>query len=174
MGVRTQNFTQLGGSGDFSRTFIWNRVSGLMWFRDGSDKRTVSIFCTSRKNSKDTLAMIRQACGEESASRTRKVQIHRGRKGEQIFRACSSFSLTSRGLFQTILPGRPNSQFRFLLWHFTATSCKCDKAFAPIFSDKRTGCCMTTMHLWEPSMGSSHRLPKSVSKQQIDKQNYRE
>jgi hypothetical protein len=30
----------------------------------------------------------------------------------------------------------------------------------------------TSMRLWEPSMGTSHRLPKSVSKQQPDKQNF--
>jgi hypothetical protein len=29
-----------------------------------------------------------------------------------------------------------------------------------------------TMVLWEPSMGTSHRLPKPVSKQQLDKHNY--
>jgi hypothetical protein len=27
--------------------------------------------------------------------------------------------------------------------------------------------------LWEPSMGTSHRLPKPVSRKQLDKQNYR-
>jgi hypothetical protein len=27
--------------------------------------------------------------------------------------------------------------------------------------------------VWEPSMGTSHRLPRPVSKQQLDKQNYR-
>jgi hypothetical protein len=27
--------------------------------------------------------------------------------------------------------------------------------------------------VWEPSMGTSHRLPKPISKQQLDKQNYR-
>jgi hypothetical protein len=29
------------------------------------------------------------------------------------------------------------------------------------------------IQLWEPSMGTSHRLPIRVSKQQLDKHNYR-
>jgi hypothetical protein len=37
-----QNFTQLGGCVDFLRPFIWSRVSGLVLFRDGSDKGTAS------------------------------------------------------------------------------------------------------------------------------------
>jgi hypothetical protein len=36
--------------------------------------------------------------------------------------ACSSFSLTSRDCSQRFRPGSPNSQFRILLWRFTATA----------------------------------------------------
>jgi hypothetical protein len=38
-----QNFTELGGRADFLRSFIWNRVSGLMLFRDVSGKGTASV-----------------------------------------------------------------------------------------------------------------------------------
>jgi hypothetical protein len=37
-----QNFTQLGGCTDHLCPFIRSRVSGLMLFRDGSDKGTAS------------------------------------------------------------------------------------------------------------------------------------
>jgi hypothetical protein len=30
-----------------------------------------------------------------------------------------------------------------------------------------------SFRLWEPSMGTSHRLPEPVYEQQLDKQNYR-
>jgi hypothetical protein len=42
--VSAQNFTHLSGCADFSRPFIWSRVSGLMRFHDGSDKGTTSNF----------------------------------------------------------------------------------------------------------------------------------
>jgi hypothetical protein len=50
----------------FLRLFIWSRVSGTMRFRDESDIKFCAI-----------LEMIRQEFGEESLSRTRKVQTHR-------------------------------------------------------------------------------------------------
>jgi hypothetical protein len=40
MGVRVQNFKQLVGRADFLGPFIWSLVSGLMRFRDESDKGT--------------------------------------------------------------------------------------------------------------------------------------
>jgi hypothetical protein len=42
--VSVQNFTQLGGSYDFLRPFIWSHVSDLLQFREGSDKGTASDF----------------------------------------------------------------------------------------------------------------------------------
>jgi hypothetical protein len=35
---------QLDERADFLRPFIWSRVSGLMQFRNGSDKETASYF----------------------------------------------------------------------------------------------------------------------------------
>jgi hypothetical protein len=77
LGVSVRNFTQLRGSANSLRPFIWSRVSGLMRFLDGYNKGTAS-HCV--QISTETMAMIRQAFGEGSMSRTRKVQTHRDRK----------------------------------------------------------------------------------------------
>jgi hypothetical protein len=65
----------VGGRTDFLRPFIWSRVTGLMRFRDGSNKETASNFVQSSEN-----LGRRPWQWEESMSRIRKVQIHRGRK----------------------------------------------------------------------------------------------
>jgi hypothetical protein len=58
----------MGGHADFLHPFICSHVSGLMRFRDGSNKGTASNFVQ--------MAMIRQAFREESMSHTQKVQTH--------------------------------------------------------------------------------------------------
>jgi hypothetical protein len=45
---------------------------------------------------------------------------------------------------QIICPSRPTSHSHILLWRFTVTSWKCAKTSN--FGDKRTGCCIITMH----------------------------
>jgi hypothetical protein len=95
-------------------------------------QRVCIKFCSLiGKSVTETLALIRQASGEESMSRTRKVQTHQDRKRRDTCRAkskaCTSFSLISRTMSQRICPGMPNSQFRTLLWSFTATAWKCAK-----------------------------------------------
>jgi hypothetical protein len=38
--VGVENFTQLGGDGDFLHPSVWSYASGIMRFRDASDKGT--------------------------------------------------------------------------------------------------------------------------------------
>jgi hypothetical protein len=61
------------------------------------------MLCKSRKKCNGTLAMTRQTFGEESMSRTRKSpNSPRPKNARQVKepRACTSFRLTSRGLFE--------------------------------------------------------------------------
>jgi hypothetical protein len=72
---------------------------------------------------------------------TGKVRTHRDPRRRNRWRAKSrawSFSLTSMGCTQRIRPGRPKSQFRILLWRFTASAWKCGYRIP--------GCCIATTH----------------------------
>jgi hypothetical protein len=71
MGVCVQNFTQLVGHAVFFRPFIWSRLFGLMRSRE----------CASNfVEISEILAVIRQAFGEESMSRTWEL----GRQGQTV------------------------------------------------------------------------------------------
>jgi hypothetical protein len=76
LGSSVHNFTQLGGRADFLRPFIWpDAISRCIQQRDCN-----KVCATLGKSATETLAMIRQAFGEEIMSRTRKVQNHGDRK----------------------------------------------------------------------------------------------
>jgi hypothetical protein len=93
-------------------------------------------FCANlRKKLYETLAMIRQASEEESMSRTRVFERHawfradrNGKTGEEESQEHAQHFLWYVGNFsQRIYPGRPNSQFWTLLWHFMVNAWKCAK-----------------------------------------------
>jgi hypothetical protein len=69
LGGSVQNFTQLGGRSVFLHPFIWSRVFVLIQFRDGS-RVCIKFGANLGRSVIETLAMIRQAFGEENMSRT--------------------------------------------------------------------------------------------------------
>jgi hypothetical protein len=105
---------------------IWHD-SISRWIR----QRNGIKFCTNLgRSTKETLAMIRQAFGEESMSRTQEAQTHRDRKkGKTGEEQCQKYALWHQGdwLFTKICSGRPNCQFGVVLWRFTATAWECAK-----------------------------------------------
>jgi hypothetical protein len=98
-----QNFARRCGRADSLRSFIWGRVSGLKWFRDGSDKRTASNFV-------QMLEWVRRRLWQwwDKRSENKTWAVHRKFKLTEIekrrdsWRAIKSIlisSLTSKGLF---------------------------------------------------------------------------
>jgi hypothetical protein len=130
LGVSVQNFTQLGGRSDFLSPFICSRVFGLMRFCVVSDFECASNFVhLSGKVQRRPWQWLDKRCEKKAWDiYIRKVQTHWDRKRWDRWRAksreCLSFYLISRGCSQRIRPGRPNSQFRKLLWRFTAIAWK--------------------------------------------------
>jgi hypothetical protein len=117
---------QLGGCIEFTsfylESYIWpDAISGFI------RQRNSITFCASLgKSAKQKLAMIKQAFGEESVSRTREVQAHRGRKDgadeEQSLEHDHHFLSNKTDCQQRIRPDRPNSQFSILLRRSMATA----------------------------------------------------
>jgi hypothetical protein len=85
-------------------------------------------------------------------SRTGNVQVHRDRKDEtgdeQSQEHAHQFHWRPGDCSQIISPRRPNSQFRILLWHFTAIAWKCAKTSPrTLATEELTGYCITTTHV---------------------------
>jgi hypothetical protein len=137
----------------FLLPFILSRVSGLMRLRDGSDKRTArkrQILCKMRwrpwkrldKHSRKKAWAIYMGAWMARPNSTRPKKADRWREKSRA----SHYLLWHRGdCSERIGPGRPNSQFR-ILWCFMVTPLKCAKTSPWNFSNKRTGCCIKTMH----------------------------
>jgi hypothetical protein len=83
LGSQCTKFHVLGGRGDFLCPFIWSCVSGLMQFCDGSDSDCASHFVQISEKVRQTLAVIRQAFGEESMSCTQVFAWHAWFKASQ-------------------------------------------------------------------------------------------
>jgi hypothetical protein len=79
-----------------------------------------------------------------------KVQTHRDRKRRDRWRAksraCSSFFLTLRGLFTKNSTWQAKQSILHTTVMFYGDCMKMCEDFTPNFSDKRTGCCITTTH----------------------------
>jgi hypothetical protein len=113
-------FLAVGWTCWFLRPIICSRVSGLMRFRDESDKGTASDLCKSRKESAtETLAMIRQAFGRKVWTwhgKSKFTETVKGETGEEQSEERAHYFLWHQGdCSQRICPGRPNSHFRILL-----------------------------------------------------------
>jgi hypothetical protein len=94
---------QLGECVDFLRPFIWNHVSGLMQFWGGSDSECAYNFVQiSKKVQRWPWQWLDKHLGKETWAvhgKSKLIETEKFETGEQEkSRACSSFSLTSRGL----------------------------------------------------------------------------
>jgi hypothetical protein len=91
-----------------------------MRFRDGSDSECASNFVQIMgKNATQTLAIIKQAFGEENISHTRRAKAARPRKVKKVKKTVNIILIiffdVRADCSQIIRLGRPNSQFRMLL-----------------------------------------------------------
>jgi hypothetical protein len=112
-------------------------------------QRACIQFCTNLGNCVvETLAVIKQAFGKES--RKRRVHTHRDRQRRGRWRAktraCSLFSLTWRGLFTNNSSCHTKESISYTIVTFYGECVKICDDFEPNFSDKRTGCSVTTTH----------------------------
>jgi hypothetical protein len=140
LGVSLQNLTQLDGCTDVLNPFIWSCVIGLMSFRDGSDKRTASHFVqTSGKVRRRLWQWLDKHLRKKHEPYTKSSNSPRPKGGigeEQRLEHDDNFLWYQADCSQGILPGRPNSQFRILLWLFMATGWKRAKISPRILDTK--------------------------------------
>jgi hypothetical protein len=110
--------------------------------------------------------MIRQAFGEESMSSIWAVQTHRDRKRRDRrrakSRACSSFSLTSNGLFTNNSSWHTKQSVPNTSVMFYGDCVKMWENLVPNYGDKRTDCCIMTTHRLTLSFSPGNFWPKTT------------
>jgi hypothetical protein len=138
----------------------------LIWSLDGSVKAAALDFVRAKlgKSVTDPQEMIRQAFGEGSRARTRKVQTHRGTKKERQVKSkvksmlIISFDIKGAVYKESILAGQTvNPTYYFYFYGDCATMCL---VFDLKYADKSIGCCITTTHRLELPISAGSFLTK--------------
>jgi hypothetical protein len=146
----------LGGCADLVMYLAW-----WIWQRNG-----IKFYADFGNSATKALAMIRQAFGEESMSHIQRAQTHwdwkRRDRWRTKSRVCSSFSLTSRGLFVKNLPWQAKQSIPYttvMLYYDCMEMCE---DFVLNFGDKRTGCCITSTHHLTLPLSPRNFWPKTT------------
>jgi hypothetical protein len=137
LAVSIQHFTELGRSADLLRRFIWSYVFCLMRSRDGAYKGTSHFVQISEKVRRKPWQWLDKRLGKKAWAvhgKCKHTETEEGEKGEERS--------------QKHAPGRPNSQFRILLWNFTATAWKCEKTSTRNLATKQPTLPFTPGKFW--------------------------
>jgi hypothetical protein len=134
-----------------------------MGFRYWSETGTASNFVQiSEKSAKGALATVRQAWAVHGwlNGMIKLTEIEKGETGKEQCQEHAHHFLWHQGdCSQRIRPGRPNSQFRILLYGDCVEMCE---DFASNFGDRRTGCWITTVHSLTLHFSPGNCWPKTT------------
>jgi hypothetical protein len=107
----------------FLRPFIWSSVSGLVRFREASGKGTSTTqpSCPGWREL-DLSLWPRDKATIIPTEKSKLTDIQRSKVKSTLI-----IVFDIKGTVHKIRPGRPNRQFRILLWRFAVTAWKCEK-----------------------------------------------